>query len=149
VNVEFFKNIANTFQSKKSASASSNAIANQFGLGNIASDIDVPINTNVNVDARTRNFSDSRQFVDARQISIISESPNSTLTTKKSDSINKSDAIDQAGGTTPISVTPTVPVDLGLQVPSFSGLSNILLLGGLGVGGFFLIKGLTKNKGGK
>ena len=132
-----------------------------LGLVNTQTDFkaDVPIN----VDAPTTNTSrvyaptDARSwgYTDARQISIISRSPNASQTAKKKDKVS------QEGSTPQQSISPrqsgsTVPVEAPISVPTPSvggGLSTWLIVGGVVVGGYYLLSGSNdkneKKQGGK
>lgn len=117
----------------------------QLGLLNTNFDAEIPINTNV--DARTsadnRVYSDARQYqyTNAPQISLIYDSPNSTLTSKKSDKVSASNepSVDSRPSTTGADVPVSIPVSLSPKLGG--GSSTLLLLIGVGVGGYFLLKG--------
>lgn len=145
----FFDQIGNTLSlltnTETGTKKSNNA---QLGLLNTSLSADVPIN----VDARTSSYApvntDSRQYVytDQRQISLIYDSPNATLTSKKADSASATNrpAVTSSPSTSGADVPIQVPVNFGL--PSFSGVGSWLLLGGAVVGGYFLIKTASGGK---
>lgn len=136
--MELFNRFKNRqkFISKKSDSSlkvnNSGTRQGIFGLGNAIINADVPINVN----APTTNNSISRNITDARQISIIYDSPNSKLSSKKADKIEQSSVPTQSGATVPVDV----PIGLGL------GSGSNLLIAGVVIGGAYL---LLRKKGDK
>ena len=116
-----------------------------FGLGNVQADVKVPID--IDTDARTTNTTKNTQitrsptynYSDARQISIIRGSPNSSLSSKKADKGTQEGAIpnvvsqpSQSGATVPIET----PVSVGLG--GGFDFTTLLLIGGVGVGAYYL-----------
>lgn len=143
---------------KKSFSASQTTQGNElFSIGSPKTFADIPVDVNVNAPTRNtldldaRRWADSRTFspVDARTWIFQMDSPNATQTTKKSDKIIPTGSrIDQSGNI-PISQSGSdVPVEVPVEFnPSLGGgFSNILLIVGLGAGGYFLYKGFKGKK---
>lgn len=139
-----------------------------MGIGNIATNIRVPVDVdmpfNTRIDASKR--SDSRQWntqstynpiyapTDSRSMMIITGSPNSSM--KKADKTTGASVIPTFSqiptmstdlGATEIPVKMSPDLDFNLGTPSLS--SSWVLLALAGVGGYMIYKGVKKKKGGR
>ena len=159
----------NTTKSKSyNYEAGDTAVPHALGLGNVVSNMKVPINVDMPIDTRVNasKKSDSRQWnsqstynpifapQDARSMMIITNSPSASM--KKADKTTGANVIptfsqipsmatDMGATEFPIDVKPKL--DFGFGIPS--GISSWVMIGAVGVGGFFIYKGLKQKKGAK
>lgn len=119
-------------------------------------DVDLPINAtaDINIDAKKRTISKTSSIQntstyapvtsDNRQFALILSSPNANLGQTKKDATSPSIVTTPTTDLRPITATGGDKFDIPLQLsPTLkvpSGLGSILLIGGLGVGGYMLLK---------
>ena len=135
--MELFDNIKESFNRSVDLSEVGTKKTAQLGLFNASTSLDVPIN----VDARTSNTTStySPTYTDSRQISIITASPNASITSKKEDKIS--------GSTNPNTQTgSTVPIDFRIPEFKLPSVGNTLLIGGAIVGAVMILKPKRGNK---